>query len=141
MKLAQLFFSKSTIAGKAAEAGAGGVASMAGAPFPLNLGAPAFGAAMAALAGAYLAIPSAAGGWDIPRGINPVVQAHSGEMVLPEKHADVIRSMADGHAAAGSSMAPFQLKVYRLSPGEVAVKEKDLMSALSRLGGRNFRPS
>lgn len=100
VKLMSLLFSKSTIAGKAAEAGAGGVASMAAAPFPLNLGAPAFGAAMAALAASYLAIPAAAQGWDIPRGIDPVVQAHGGEMILPAKHADVIRGLSEGGGAA-----------------------------------------
>lgn len=105
MKVVQLLFSKSTIAGKAAEAGAGGVASMAGAPFPLNLSAPVFGAAMAALAAGYLAIPAAAGGWDLPKGINPVTQLHSGEMVLPESLADVVRSAAGG-GGVSSGQAP-----------------------------------
>ncbi len=37
-------------------------------------------------------LPSAARGWDIPRGINPLTQLHGGEMVLPEEDADVIRN-------------------------------------------------
>ena len=39
---------------------------------------------------------SAAQGYDIPSGVNPVTQLHQREMVLPAKHADVIRDMADG---------------------------------------------
>lgn len=39
-------------------------------------------------------IPSAAGGWDIPAGINPLTQLHENEMVLPAEHAQTIREMA-----------------------------------------------
>jgi hypothetical protein len=87
-----------------AEAGAGGVASMAGAPFPLNLSAPAFGASMAALALSFAPAASAAGGFDIPSGLNPITQLHQREMVLPEAQADVIRSMAGGGASGGGSV-------------------------------------
>ena len=76
----------------AGEAGAGGVASMAAAPFPLNLGAPAFGATMAQTAMGFAAF-SAEGGFDIPSGVNPLVQTHAREMILPAEHADTIRSM------------------------------------------------
>jgi hypothetical protein len=43
----------STVRAESAKAGAGGTASMAAAPFPLNTTAPAFGATMAALAAGY----------------------------------------------------------------------------------------
>lgn len=93
----------STIAEKSAEAGAGGVASMAAAPWPLNMSAPAFGAAMAAAAASFGAVASAAGGFDIPAGLNPVTQLHAQEMVLPAKHANVIRDLAaDGPGAGGA---------------------------------------
>lgn len=99
-KLAMLVFGKATavseIASNVAKAGAGGVASMAAAPFPLNLTAPAFGAAMAAAAMAFAPAASAAGGYDIPAGANPITQLHAREMVLPAKHADVIRGLAEG---------------------------------------------
>lgn len=75
------------------KAGAGGVASMAAAPWPLNMTAPAFGAAMAAAAGAFGSVASAANGFDIPAGLNPLTQLHEREMVLPAEHADTIRSM------------------------------------------------
>ncbi|MGI4849034.1 MAG: phage tail tape measure protein [Janthinobacterium lividum] len=44
---------------------------------------------------------SAAGGYDIPSGVNPVTQLHEREMVLPAAQADVIRSMANGGGGAG----------------------------------------
>ncbi len=44
---------------------------------------------------------SAEGGYDIPAGVNPIVQTHAREMILPAKHADVIRAMADGGGGAG----------------------------------------
>lgn len=89
-------FGLSEITKEAAKAGAGGVASMAAAPWPLNMTAPAFGAAMSAAAMAYAPMASAAGGFDIPAGVNPVTQLHAREMVLPAKYADVVRGLADG---------------------------------------------
>jgi hypothetical protein len=100
-------FGKALTAGKigeeSAKAGAGGVASMAAAPFPLNLSAPAFGSAMAAAAMAFAPIASASQGFDIPRGLNPLTQLHEEEMVLPAKHADVIRNLADEGQGATTS--------------------------------------
>lgn len=92
------FKTKAAIEGKAAVglAGANAVASWALAPWPINIGAPAFGAAMAASAAGFAATASAAGGYDIPPGVNPVTQLHAREMVLPAEHADTIRGMAEG---------------------------------------------
>ena len=59
--------------------------------------APGVGAAAFANAIGYMgSIASAAGGWDIPAGLNPMTQLHSREMVLPQEHADTIRSLAKG---------------------------------------------
>ncbi|WP_422057312.1 hypothetical protein [Sphingomonas sp.] len=78
-----------TITSEAAKAGAGGTASMAAAPFPLNLGAPAFGAAMAGIAMGYqamLAVPGfAVGAKNLSKDQLAVV--HSGEMVIPAAEA------------------------------------------------------
>lgn len=90
----------SKVTRSAAEAGAAGTASFAGAPWPIDMGAPAFGAAMFAASMAYGAGASAEGGFDIPAGVNPVTQLHQREMVLPERHADVIRDLADGGGGA-----------------------------------------
>jgi hypothetical protein len=63
--------------------------------------------AAAAYAG-VMAFGSAEGGYDIPAGINPIMQTHAREMILPSKHADVIRGLADngGGASGGSSFSP-----------------------------------
>lgn len=135
-KVMQLLFSKATIAGKAAEAGAAGTASFAGAPWPINIGAPAFGAAMAAVAASYMAMPSAAGGWDVPRGVNPLTQLHSGEMVLPERLSDVVRGVADGGGRAGSGDT---YSIRRAGPGQLLVQERDLMRIFRKLGMQNYR--
>lgn len=98
-KIAMMILGKksalSEISESAAKAGAGGVASMAAAPYPINLTAPFFGAAMSAMAAGFAPTASAAGGYDIPAGVNPLTQLHAREMVLPAKQANVIRKLAD----------------------------------------------
>lgn len=123
----------STIAGEAAKAGAGGVASMAAAPWPIDMAAPAFGAAMAAAAMSFAPAVSASEGYDVPSGVNPIAQIHSREMVLPAKHADVIRGLSDGTspAAGGGS----SINIYG-SPDD-SIKLKDLARVLKKMN-RNF---
>lgn len=100
----------STIATKSAEAGAGGVASMAAAPFPINLMAPLFGAAMAATAMSYGALASASGGFDIPSGLNPLTQLHQEEMVLPASIANPLRdSIAGSGGLAANAPVSFTI--------------------------------
>jgi hypothetical protein len=77
----------------AGQAGAAGVASFAAAPWPLDLGAPAFGAAMFAAAQSYAVAEK---GYDVPSGVNPMTQLHAREMVLPATLADTVRNMASG---------------------------------------------
>jgi hypothetical protein len=92
------------IGANAAQAGAGAASSAADVPVVGWLMAPIAAAATFAMASAFSSnIPSfsAAGGFDIPSSVNPVIQAHANEMVLPAKHADVIRRMADEGAATG----------------------------------------
>ena len=77
------------IANAAAQAGAGGVASMAAAPFPLDLTAPAFGASMAAAALSFGTLKTASGG-DVQ--VKPgMYELHKDEMVLPEWAATPLR--------------------------------------------------
>lgn len=89
----------SEISGEAGIAGARAAAQVAATPaFPT---APAVGAALAAsVLGAMLPYASAAQGYDIPSGVNPRVQLHQREMVLPAKYADVIRRL-DRESAGG----------------------------------------
>ncbi|MCW1984989.1 UNVERIFIED_ORG: hypothetical protein M2348_000700 [Sphingomonas sp. R1F5B] len=83
------------------QAGAAGVASMAAAPFPLNLGAPAFGAAMATAAGAFAAMAS----FDVGTNVLPtdmIAQVHAGERIVPAAdNAKLLELTAMGAGAAG----------------------------------------
>ena len=76
--------SASIIKAKSAEAGAGGTASMAAAPFPINLTAPAFGASMAAFAASFLSLVGLAKG-GIVTGPTAALLGEGGEdeVVLP----------------------------------------------------------
>jgi len=72
--------------------------------------------AMALVEGAVLGllslVPSASGGWDIPKGINPIAQVHSGEMILPEKYADVIRGIGGAGGGLGGDIHVHVHSVY-----------------------------
>ena len=56
-----------------------------------EVAAGVYASIMAMTAG--LVIPSAAMGWDVPAGINPIVQIHEKEMILTAEHGDTIRSL------------------------------------------------
>jgi hypothetical protein len=75
----QQITAKSQVVSYAGLAGAGGIASMAAAPFPLNLTAPEFGAAMEADA---LAFGAFAKGIDVVPD-DMVAQIHRGERIMP----------------------------------------------------------
>jgi hypothetical protein len=94
---AQKTTAMSQVASYAGVAGAAGVASFAGAPWPIDMGAPDFGQAMAAAAMSFAGLASAAGGFDIPAGVNPLTQLHAQEMVLPASIANPVRAMAAGY--------------------------------------------
>ena len=91
------------VAANAAEAGSGAAAAVAPTPF---VGPMLALAAMAAVFGAVMALggsrKSAARGYDIPKGLNPLVQTHEEEMILPSKYANVIRGMAAGEGGQGA---------------------------------------
>ncbi len=79
------------------EAMAGAYKAIAGIPYVGPFLAPVMaGVAFAGVAGIARNIASAEGGFDIPRGVNPIVQLHEEEMVLPRDQANVIRDMAQG---------------------------------------------
>lgn len=105
------------IYGDAKKSASGAYSAVAGIPYVGPFLAPA--AAAAAFAGT-MAFASAEGGYDIPGGVNPVIQAHAREMVLPEKQADVIRGMADGGGGAGGHL---ELKLSPLRDGYFITKD------------------
>lgn len=105
-QLAILIFGKTTAKAEGmAQAGAGAAAAMASVAAIPYIGwamAPAVGEAHFALAEAMvLAGASAEKGYDIPAGVNPVVQTHQKEMILPAEQADVIRGMAANGGPGG----------------------------------------
>ena len=72
-------------------AGAAGVASMAAAPFPIDLGAPAFGASMAAAALGYGSLAA----FDVGTNYVPadmVAQIHEGERIIPKADNSALMS-------------------------------------------------
>ena len=77
-------------------AGSGGVASMAAAPFPIDLTAPAFGASMAGAAAAFLAFEE---GGIVPR--TDLAMVHKGEMVLPAHISAAVQGAASGGGMGG----------------------------------------
>lgn len=99
-------FAMAGIGADAAKAGAGAASAVADIPV---IGPVLALAAMASVFGAVSAMSgnvptaSAAQGFDIPGTLNPITQLHAKEMVLPAKHADVIRAMADAGAGVQTS--------------------------------------
>lgn len=91
-----------TIAMRAYEAAAGAYSAIAAIPYVGPVLAPV--AAGVALAGVFAfakSIFSAEGGMDIGKGINPIVQTHANEMILPSRHADTMRALSDLHLQGG----------------------------------------
>ena len=131
--------STANIAKSAATAGAGAAESQASIPY---VGPVLALAAMAAIFAAVMALggggggsstsvsrtelPSAAGGFDIPAGLNPLTQLHEREMVLPAEHADAIRGMA------GGGMPPISIAIHALDGASVRRVLMDNKSELAR---------
>jgi len=76
----------------AVQAASAAYASAATVPLVGWLLAPAAAAAAFSAVEAYGALASAAGGYDIPAGINPLVQTHANEMILPASIANPLRA-------------------------------------------------
>lgn len=89
------------VAADATQAATGAAKSQAGIPI---VGPYLALAAMAAIFAAVSSMgskgrKSAANGYDIPAGINPLTQLHEEEMVLPAKYANAFRDMVSGGGA------------------------------------------
>lgn len=126
----------SNVGSQAAVAGASGTASFAGAPWPIDLGAPAFGAAMAAAAGSFGAAASAEGGFDIPEGRSgPLVKTHPREMILPEHLSDAVREMAASGARGGGGSTALHVKAMDgLSVKRVLLRhDRDVTQAMRKI--------
>ena len=124
---------------KAAEAGAGAAASQAGIPIVgPGLALAAMGATMAAVLGLGASVPSAARGWDIPAGINPITQLHEQEMVLPADQANVIRDLAAG-GGGGAAQPAAVLRTVGTMGDFLMVHRHDLAKVLKVINKDSLR--
>jgi hypothetical protein len=99
-------------------------------PYLAPIAAAAAFAGVANLAGN---IASAEGGFDIPRGVNPMVQLHEQEMVLPRAQADVIRNMAADGGAPAARGGDLHLHLRGASVGDFfLVHRADLVKAMKQ---------
>jgi len=117
----------SNVMSNAATAGAAATASAAAIPLVGWMLAPGAGAEAFAAASSYATVASAAGGFDIPQGVNPLTQLHENEMVLPSKHADTIRNLGD---QGGAQQAPTNITIQALDAPSVKKLFMDNGSAL-----------
>jgi len=101
----------------------------------------------AAAAAAYVAVSAyAEDGYDIPAGVNPVVQAHAREMILPQEHADTIRNLGKSGGGGGDAGGGATFHVHANDSEDVAKflrrhgsKIADVVAG--RYSGANFRPN
>ena len=140
-KLFELFFgqtvAKAQIAANAGIAATAAMGSVAAIPFYGWAMAPAVGATTYAIAMGYQGkLASAEGGYDIPKGLNPMAQLHEEEMVLPSKFANVIRGMAAGENAGGDSTSGGDIHIYARNDSDV-VRVGDMKKLLREMN-RNF---
>lgn len=107
------------------------------------MAAAAAPAAMAVVIGIASRVKSASGGYDIPAGVNPMTQLHEEEMVLPAKHADVIRQLADG-GGGGAGGGPVNVHITAMDARSVRDYFKansDKLAPALRKMARNFTPT
>lgn len=97
---AQLALTLTTLKQDAAKVFGGIFAALSSNPFTLPAAAPAAAAGAAAVMSF-----SAAGGYDIPAGVNPLTQLHAQEMVLPARLANPMRDMLASFDS-GSAQSP-----------------------------------
>ena len=134
----------SGVASAAALAGANGVASFALAPWPIDTGAPAFGAAMATAAsafGAAGAIGQAAkfetGAWNIPA-TGPAI-LHQGEMVVPQTFAQSLRQNNGGGFGGGGHTINVTLNGRYQNPQEDGRQIAKIIAQQLRLNNKDLR--
>lgn len=134
-KIMQKTTAASGIAANAGLAASAAMASVAAIPFYGWAMAPAVGATTFAEALSYEAALSAAGGFDIPSGMNPVTQLHQREMVLPAPVADTVRD-AMGRKGGGGRAVHLHANS---GGGNNVVVTRGNLAAMVRELGHNFR--
>ncbi len=131
----------------AVEAGSGAASAMASIPYvgPV-LAVAAMAAIFAAVMGLSSKVKSARGGFDIPRGVNPLTQLHEEEMVLPKGPSNVIRKLADsglpdGQPASGDMTVHYNDYSGRLSDADIQRNATKLANALNKAHRNGWRPA
>ena len=81
-------------------------------------------------------IPSASGGFDIPKGLNPMTQLHEQEMVLPAHIANPLRDQLAQGPAAGQG-GDGGTVVINATGGDF-IHKRDLVKVLTQMK-RDFR--
>ncbi len=99
------------------------------------LAATAFGA-MEGFGQTAMSQASAAGGYDIPAGVNPVVQTHAQEMILPAPLANSIRNMT-GKGGSGGGNTSTNVSVHAIDSKSFSRYLSGNKKAIKSLG-RNF---
>jgi len=132
----------SGIATASALAGANGVASMALAPYPLDLTAPAFGASMMAAASSFAFVGMfETGAWEVPKTGSAIV--HQGEMIIPRNPAQAIRDGDIGGKGGGDIHSPVSVTVHNYGGGpvtpEFSRKVAQAVEREVRLNNRNLQ--
>ena len=95
-----------SIVNSAATAAGSAYSALAGIPFiGPELGAAAAVATFASVVALKAQVASAAGGYDVPAGVNPVTQLHAEEMVLPARIANPMRDMVSRFSAMNANGA------------------------------------
>ena len=140
-KAADASAGSASVFGDANKAAAGAFAATADIPIVGPVLAPvAAGAAFAAVM-AY-DIFSAAGGFDIPAGLNPITQLHEREMVLPASIADPLRAGLAGNSRAGAGDT--HIHIHTMDAQGVRaflLKNKDAVADAGRAAARNLHPA
>jgi len=123
------------VGAEGAKAGAGAAASQAGIPIVgPGLAIAAMFATLAAVLALRKNIKSAAGGYDIPAGVNPMVQLHEEEMVLPKDIASRVRAMTSstGNAGEQSPTRPLPLHIHATDAPSVERLFRQNRSAMAK---------
>ena len=115
------------ITNSAAQAAGAAYNSLAHVPFvgPI-LGAAAAATVFAAVLAFKGLVASAAGGYDVPAGVNPLTQLHAQEMVLPARLANPMRDML---ASYGTGAAPAAAGGHTFSFGDTHIHGAPNMSS------------
>jgi len=151
LAVAQIILSTNVAAAAALALPPVGLGPVAGLPLAGFIKAMGYASA-GVTAGLAIAEASAEGGYDIPAGVNPVVQTHAKEMILPRAQADVIRDLAKTGGGGGeksvitivnnTSAKIGKVTEQRMSNGERALIIEEAVALMdARLGDPNSKTS